>query len=793
MKNLFTVVAALACASLSAADVVNVSVKALDGFGGDTSAVLTRCQTKAGSVYDPVAVSRDVTALNATGEFQEIRADAVRGADGVEVVFYVKRKMRFQAPLAVKGAEFFSVSKIAKEADLKDGGLYGEGDFATAAARVRAAYHKKHFPDAKVTPVPEMLQSGGNCTLTFLVDEGERLKIRDYVFKGATDEESSELRSLIGDHPWWNPVGWFTDAPASRDQLVQSAAKVREYFADNGYLDAKVAEPERVPCGKELADVIFTVERGRRYRVASTKVVGVTRYSAEAVEAKSRLPEAGAVAGAKDLADAARRVEVAVGSGDSGLSGSHADIRWIPRSEDPGLVDVVFAVKEGVPVVINDVLVEGNDYTKDKVVRREISLGPGDRMLEDRAEQSKRRLENLDYFSRVRYYLKDAGRGRDENGAEYRDLVYEVTEKNTGSFMAGVGASSVDSVYVSAEVSQSNFDLFAPRKLFRGGGQKGRLYAQVGPRLQVYEASVYEPHLFDRLLELTVEGYRRQRWYDDYDIIRNGVAATIAYPVKFWPTWDPFGKFGFRLSGEFIQFDDVEKGEWDYNGRTVSLQEEERRYGDAFEPVVRLFWAHDTRDSFRMPTRGSRTQLFVDLAPAGDNQYYKVGVTHRTYLSPWKGFVRGDSWLRDHVLMVALRAESIDGISDDVPIYNRLFLGGPKSIRGIEYRGVSPYARKMRDGDVTNTWDPWGGQTLFCANLEYTVPIVKMLRIAAFTDIGSVGADEFDLSDDFAWTVGLGLRIDIPMFPIRLDFGTPVEKPDHAKKEVFSFTVGYDF
>ncbi len=793
MRNFLTVFAALVGASLSAADVVNVSVKALDGFGGDTSAVLTRCQTRAGSAYDPVAVSRDVAALNATGEFQEITADAVRGADGVEVVFYVRRKMRFQAPLVVKGAEFFSESKIAKEANLKDGGLYGEGDFAEAASRVRLAYQKKHFPDAKVTPVPEVLQSGGNCTLTFLVDEGGRLKVRDYVFKGATDGEASDLRSLIGDHPWWNPVGWFTDAPASRDQLVQSASKVREYFADKGFLDAKVEEPERVPCGKELADVVFTVERGRRYKVASTRITGVTRYSAADVARESKLPAAGSVAGLKDLTDAARRIEVVVGAGDSALSGTRADVHWIPRSGDPQMLDVVFSVKEGAPVVINDVRIEGNDYTKDKVIRREISLGPGDRMLEDRAEQSKRRLENLDYFSRVRYYLKSTDRGRDASGAEYRDLVYEVAEKNTGSFMAGVGASSVDSVYVSAEISQSNFDLFAPHRLFRGGGQKGRLYAQVGPRLQVYEASVSEPHLFDRLLELTVEGYRRQRWYDDYDIIRNGVAATIAYPVKFWPTWDPFGRFGVRLSGEFIQFDDVEKGEWDYNGRTVSLQEEERRYGDAFEPVVRLFWAHDTRDSFRMPTRGSRTQLFVDLAPAGDNQYYKVGVTHRTYLSPWKGFVRGDSWLRDHVLMVALRAESIDGISDDVPIYNRLFLGGPKSIRGIEYRGVSPYARKMRDGDVTNTWDPWGGQTLFCANFEYTVPIVKMLRVAAFTDVGSVGAEEFDLSDDFAWTAGLGLRIDIPMFPIRLDFGTPIEKPEHAKKEVFSFTVGYDF
>ena len=80
-------------------------------------------------------------------------------------------------------------------------------------------------------------------------------------------------------------------------------------------------------------------------------------------------------------------------------------------------------------------------------------------------------------------------------------------------------------------------------------------------------------------------------------------------------------------------------------------------------------------------------------------------------------------------------------------------------------------------------------------NFEYTIPIVKMLRFAVFSDLGSVGIDEFDLDfdDTFAWTVGCGIRLDIPMFPIRLDFATPIEKPDQAEEEVFSFTVGYDF
>jgi outer membrane protein insertion porin family len=580
-------------------------------------------------------------------------------------------------------------------------------------------------------------------------------------------------------------MGWFSDNLVTEDQLEQARAKIAGLFRDRGYLDVTVSGPERIPEDDDGVFIGYTVVEGVKYTVASVKITGLTRYPEETVAAKSELPEPGSVAGLKALDDAAHRVKVAVGSGDSGLADTRVDVKRVPSADDPSKLNVVFAVTEGVPVVINEVKIRGNDYTKDKVIRREIALGPGDRMLEDRAERSQKRLENLNYFSRVRYYLETRDGAKNADGAEYRDLVYEVEEKNTGSFMVGIGASSIDSVYLSAEVSQANFDLFAPSKLFRGAGQKGRLYAAWGPRYQSLEASVTEPYFLDRMLELTGEGYRRLRWYDEYDLIRSGGAASLSYPVKFWPTWSPFGRLGFRLSGEFIEFDDVDDGTYWYDGRQVSFRGEESKYGDAFEPALRVFWMKDSRDNYRAPRSGHRTQVFGDIVPGGDNEYWRLGVSHRSYFTTWKKF--------DHVLMVGLRAETIDGFGDDVPIYNRMFLGGPKSIRGIEYRHVSPFATRDQNGSGEAV--PWGGQTLFCMNFEYTVPIFKMLRVAAFSDLGSVGPDEFDcdMSDTFAWTVGVGLRIDIPMFPIRLDFATPIEEPDHADKEAFSFTVGYDF
>ena len=803
MKKLLAVIVLFGTVAF-AADVTEVKVKALDGFGGDTSSVVSRCQTKAGKPYDPVTVTRDVNSLKDAGEFEEITADAQHVAGGVEVTFFVKRKMRFAGPLVVTGNDAFSESKVSNEAGLKDGYLYGESDLAAAAAKVRLAYQKKHYPDAKVVFTTQVV-SGNDVNVTFEIVEGERQKVSGYVFDGAGHAvdvsvwkslmpgyalepglfDVSELHTAIDDLPWWNPIGWFTDSPVTRDQQAQCCEKIAEVYRNHGYLDAKVTGPDRVLVDEGKVNVVFHVDEGAQYKVGSQSIRGLTRYPEEVVKTKSELPAAGVIAGQKTLNDAAHRIEVAVGSGDSGLADTHVEVKRIPTGDDPATVNIVYQVTEGVPVVINEVRLRGNDYTKDKVIRREIALGPGDRMLADRAERSQKRLENLDYFSRVRYYLEPTGLGKDANGAEYRDLVYEVEEKNTGSFMVGVGASTVDSVYISAEVNQNNFDLFAPTKLFRGAGQKGRVYVAWGPRYQSAEIGFVEPHLFSRYLELSVDVYRRLRWYDEYDLIRSGALASLSYPVRFWPTWRPFGRLGFGVSGEYIEFDDVDKGDYSYRDLDGELfRDEERAYGDAIEPVLHFFWAKDSRDNFRIPTRGHRTKLFLDIAPAGDNEYWRLGFHHRSYFTVWPRF--------SHVFMVGLRAETIDAFSDDVPIYNRMFLGGPKSIRGIRYRYVAPMAEK--DGSHSG-YVPWGGQTLFCANFEYTIPIVKMLRFAVFSDVGSVGADEFDLDfdDTFAWTGGVGFRLDIPMFPIRLDFAVPFVEPDHTDTEVFSFSIGYDF
>ncbi|MBR1870845.1 MAG: outer membrane protein assembly factor BamA, partial [Kiritimatiellae bacterium] len=681
MRNMVLLGAAFAAAGAGAVQVS--SVRAVDANGNEAfGEVLVRCEVKAGAEYDSAACSRDVRALRDTGEFTDVQVAAEKAEDGgIDVVYTVVRKRRYQGPLTVTGNTYWRASKIAKLAELKDGFAYDDAALAAAADKVRDEYRKKFFSSATVGFTTSPIGEGAQA-VTFIINEGERHKNAKFRFEGNTAFDESVLREAAKQYPWWNPVGWFTDEPATEQDFAEACDNIAQLYRDAGYLDAAVAlKPVEIDADSDLAWHTFTIEQGVKYRIGAVGVSGATQYPAEDILGAVSAIESGAPAGAKALKDAAREIEIFCGSGPKALADTHVTPRLIPSAAEEDVMNIDFAVTEGVPVTVRNIVVRGNDYTKDKVIRREIDLSPGDPMLEDKAERSNRRLENLRYFSRVRHYLEKTADGADADGRELRDLVYEVTEKNTGNFMIGVGASSVDSIYGTVELSESNFDLFNPWR-FRGAGQKGRIMAQAGPRIQTYEASVTEPYFLDRHLELTTEVYRRQRWFDEYDAIRSGAAVSLAYPVKFWPTAKTTGRLGFRLTGEFVQMDDVEDEDFYLKGEEDQwFKREDRKYGDAWEVPLRVFWEDDTRDKFIFATRGHKTSIYGDIV-AGDNEYWRLGFNYRQYVTVSKKL--------GHVLSFGLRGETVDAFSGHMPIYDRLFLGGPRSIRGVEYREVGP-------------------------------------------------------------------------------------------------------
>ena len=183
-------------------------------------------------------------------------------------------------------------------------------------------------------------------------------------------------------------------------------------------------------------------------------------------------------------------------------------------------MDLTYEIEEGPKSVIEKIEIKGNTKTKDRVIRRELAVSPGETFDMTRVKLSKARLENLRYFDRV-----EAQPEPTEVSPERKNLVISVNEINTGNFSIGAGFSSVDSILGFVEVTQGNFDLFHP-PWFQGGGQKLRLRAQIGARREDYEVTFIEPWLFGRKLQFSTDLYHRELRFvslnDLYNLRRTG-------------------------------------------------------------------------------------------------------------------------------------------------------------------------------------------------------------------------------------------------------------------------------
>jgi len=767
-------VAILAAAWAMGADntVKEVKVRVLDQFGTDATDILSFCNVKVGSEVSQDVLSKDVRALLDTGRFGYAGVELEKVSDGIKVIYVVKRRYRFQEPLAIKGVDYFSESKIRKLSELKSGDYIDDPIISVKAGKIRDEYVKKFFPNIKISAEIKPIEgSTGSANVIFTISEGERAKIHKYRFKNNPSIKDEDLRSSFGQRPWYDPRGWFTDTPVSAQDLEDARQQAEEVYQDHGFLDAKVSSPVMQKIGKEKVDVIFDVKEGDVYAVESTAIRGVKLFPENEVLACSRL-KANALAGRQAIKDAAKDIRDYYGSRGYVDTDVHPLIETVQGK--PGRMSITFEVREGELVYIRNIVIRGNNKTKDKVIRREVMVNPGEIMNEVRIERSENRLKNLGYFGNVRHYSEKS----EEAGK--RDLVYDVEEQRTGNFMVGAGFSTVDQLVGFLEITQSNFDILNWPN-FTGGGQKARLGLEYGQRRQTAEVSWTEPWFTDRPLALTLEAYRRLRWYDQYDEIRSGASAGLSYPVKV-------GRVGARYTLEYVEMDDVDSGTWFDNPACTGVgsqyfRNQENLYGDAINSVGRLYWAHDTRNQAFVPTKGYQTTVFGEASEGqllGDNEIYRMGANYRQWFSmPWY----------KHVLSLRGRMETVDAYNGEVPIYERLFLGGPHTIRGVEYRDIGPKVYNLSGNHA-----PIGGQTLALVTTEYTIPVFKAVRFATFSDIGSLGSDAFDPeTSDICVSVGIGLRIDIPGFPIRFDLAKPiVTDDDYTDEQIFSFAIGFE-
>ena len=727
----------------------------------DESFVRSSLSTAPGKPLDKAAVSSDVRTLLDSNRFSDVSASVQDTPAGPRV----PRRTLSSEP-SFTGLSYLSRSRALKECGLKTGDFVDETVARVAAGKLLAYYRKRRFfsaaIDAAVIDAPD---APGGALVRFDVREGERGKMDFLKFPGARTIPETSLGRLAQLHDWYNPVSWVVDPKVSDADLAAVAADALSQYVDAGYLDAKVSPPRKTVEGR-VTRVSYDVSEGSLWRIRSICISGVTLYPEKDVRAAIEL-RPGDPAGEKAMDGARSAVRDFYAS--RGRPDTKVAMTALPA---PGnFIDLSLAVSEGPLVRVRNILVRGNSVTRDKVIRREIGLSPGDAYDTVQADRSKRRLMNLGYFEDVRTYDVAVD-------GTTRDLYYDVDERPTGSLTFGAGYSSVDHLVGLFGVSQSNFDVFNWPS-FRGGGQKARLDLTVGSNSTDLDVSFVEPWFLDRRLSLEVDAFIHNRSFSEYDEKRFGGSVGLAKMVPW------VGRVGIDYGLEHVSMDDVTHERFhlaDDPEREYSFLDEDDSY---LLGSLRLSWIYDTRDSALVPHRGTRAQAWAKLyngAFASDYDFYELSLKASTYFTLPFGFY----------LALSGRAATVDGMGgDEVPIGSRYFLGGGRNIRGFRHRAVGP---KALSDDYEGDYSAIGGQSMAWATAELSLPIVEKIRIAGFCDVGNVWRDAWDVKpDDLAVSYGGGIRFDFTGFPIRLDYALVARDPDEwADHRRFVFWIGFD-
>ncbi len=737
-------------------------------------AVLARVRVRPGEPYRPEEINADLQRLHDWGPFSSIRIDSDETGGGeVAVVIRVEEKPIVRE-IYFEGNREFKDPKLLKEITTAVGDRLSESRLNEDIQAIYRLYEKDRYYQTRIDYRINTDSEAGEADVFINIHEGYQVRVEKVSFTGLSELDADDLQGVMATRPH-SLFSILRRGKFQENEFDLDLERIVLFARSQGYLDFQVLDD-----GKRVSDdgrklfIDIAVSEGERYYVGEVRVLGNENFPAADLEALLQLtadrpfsPEA--------MQNDTRTVR------DFYYERGYIDADVVPRqilNPGTGKIDLTYQLTENRISYINRIDIVGNEITRDRVIRRELWLNkvnPGEIFNGIRVETSKRRLENLGFFQQVSLEPIPT------TDPERKDLIVRLEEKKTGEFMFGVGYSSEDDFIGFIEIGQGNFDLFNP-PLFMGAGQKMKIRAEFGTSKSNYELSFTEPWLFGIPLSFGVDLYRRTRSWTDYDEKRLGGNLRLRRLIA------DFTQVGLTYNLEQVEIYDV------YSYADWSIQSEEgKNWVSSLTPSI----THDTRDSILIPSRGMKATLACQVAGGifgGDKDFIKTTLDVSHYLSVFSG----------HILGFRYRAGTAQPYDDTdiVPVYERFFLGGANTIRGFRYREVGPQGIDPRTG-LPNE-DPVGGDSMMMASVEYTFPIIEMVRGAFFYDVGNVWTDkDWELDDppfSDRWFkslqsgAGFGLRLYLPIGPLKLDYAWPLVYEDWNKTGGrFHFNIGYAF
>jgi outer membrane protein assembly complex protein YaeT len=726
-----------------------------------TQRIISLVKTRPGVEYQQEVVNEDVRRLYETKLFANIRVQTQKTAENkIKVFFLIAEYPSTIQEVVYQGAKHLKPDELETLTGLRKGSPLNP----LANQMARQVILRRYNEMGRMFAGVELLEGDkpGDTRVVFNITEGPVVKVRKIGFTGNTFVSAARLNTQVrSSHQIFGFIGG-TFEPALADHDVSA---LEEYYKSFGFHDVKVARELQFEQDHRHVRLIFHIHEGQRYRVTAVQVDGAKVLSEDQLLSSSKVHRGEFYNKAK--VDADQQVIQAM----YGYRGYPVTVREQQYYTGPGEVAVHYEVQEKPPARVGNIIIVGNETTKQNVILRQVPLLPGQVLTYPDLRLAERNLAKLNIFETnpatgVRPTLSIIDPDID---SPYKDVLVQVQEMPTGSLMFGVGVNSDAGLVGTVALNERNFDITRwPTSLddllsghaFRGAGQEFRAEAVPGTQLQRYTVSWREPFLFDSLYSLGVSAYYYDRIFNEYRESRLGTRITVGRQLnKYWSV-----SGSLRL--EDVGVHDVPIYE------PIDFQQAE---GQHFLASLRAGVTRDSRDSFLRATEGSLVELAFEQF-LGDFSFPQLTVEGNKY---WTIHERPDGSGR-HVL--AARSQ-LAWTGSNTPVFERFYAGGFRSMRGFEFRGVGPHV---------NTFNV-GGDFMFLNSLEYQMPVLANdnLYAVAFVDSGTV--ERSVEIKNYRVSAGVGLRVVVPMLgpvPIALDFGFPIVKGPDDREQIFSFWVG---
>ncbi|MBF0188998.1 MAG: outer membrane protein assembly factor BamA, partial [Magnetococcales bacterium] len=648
-----------------------------------------------GSAFNKTSIQQSIQALFKTGFFKDVAIDREGSALIVKVV-----ENPTVDNVKYEGHETFTNEELEKLIKIKPHSIYNRARSERDLSALRQAYRIKGMFLADIQLKVE--QKDQNLVdLIYEIDEGQKSKVRVVRFIGNKKLSDGDLQKklLIQPSDW---LSWFTEKDTyDRNKLLYDQNQVRNTYLDNGYIRVQVnsSVAELTP-DREAFIITHSVTEGERYRVGSIRFQSNFDELPEEELRKQLAFEPGEWYSRLLVRDTKEALNDVIGDfGYAFLAIQAAKL----IDDEKRVVDIVFNIDKGRRVYVNRINISGNDRTRDEVIRREVQLVEGDRFSPTKIRTTEKRLKGLQYFEKVDLITPERP---DKNDRINIDI--DVAEKPTGSFTMGLGYSSVDNLIGSASISQNNF---------LGKGQRLSLSVNSSSSSTQYDLSFTEPYFLDKNIMAGFDIYNKELERESTAFKQN--------------TWGGNLRLGFPIS-EFFRNDMMFsmshiKVENKGNSNSAIILDQAAR-SPFIQSMVRnvLYW--NDLDNMKLPRSGRTHNVTTDFSGiGGDVKFFRLINDNNLY----------HTLSRKHDLILRLRGKLgvIEGWGgEDTPIFERFYLGGPKSMRGFKSSGVGP---RTQEGDA------FGGTYLAHGSAEFWVPFYglgdKGVRWITYTDTGVIG------------------------------------------------------